>query len=141
MASEADLTFTDAVEGEGTRMKFLVSRSPSVAELRKKYTPNFRNVLSSNNTALFYARDRRVQLMIDLQLASSLPLISPAGQRYYPSRGAPGSRPPVGREPGPPGLHTPQPWATHRLRPSVLASACLNHDIVRSLIRLGELLL
>src|SRR5580704_7891652 len=30
MPSEADLTFTNAVEGEGTRMKVLVSRSPSV---------------------------------------------------------------------------------------------------------------
>jgi hypothetical protein len=49
----------------------------SVAELRKRYIPIFRNVLSSKNTALFYQLDRRVQLMIDLQLASSLPMIEP----------------------------------------------------------------
>jgi hypothetical protein len=49
----------------------------SVAELRMKYIPNFHKVLSSKNTALFYQLDRRVQLMIDLQLASSLPLIEP----------------------------------------------------------------
>jgi hypothetical protein len=49
----------------------------SVAELRKKYIPIFRNVLSPKNTALFYQLDRRVQLMIDLQLASSLPAIQP----------------------------------------------------------------
>lgn len=49
----------------------------SVAELRRKYIPIFRRVLSPKSTALFYQLDRRVQLMIDLQLASSLPLIQP----------------------------------------------------------------
>jgi hypothetical protein len=49
----------------------------SVAELRKRYIPIFRKVLSPKNTALFYQLDRRVQLMIDLQLASSLPMIEP----------------------------------------------------------------
>ncbi len=42
-----------------------------------KYIPTFRKVLSPKNTALFYQLDRRVQLIIDLQLASSLPLIEP----------------------------------------------------------------
>ena len=32
MPSEADLTFTDAVEGERTRMKFLVSKSKGIWE-------------------------------------------------------------------------------------------------------------
>ena len=49
----------------------------SVADLRMKYVPTFRKVLTPKNTALFYQLDRRVQLMIDLQLASSLPLIEP----------------------------------------------------------------
>jgi hypothetical protein len=49
----------------------------SVAQLRMKYIPTFRKVLSAQNTALFYQLDRRVQLMIDLQLASQLPLIEP----------------------------------------------------------------
>ena len=49
----------------------------SVAELRKKYIPSFRKALSPKNTALFYQLDRRVQLMIDLQLASSIPMIQP----------------------------------------------------------------
>src|SRR5438270_3504492 len=46
----------------------------AVAGLRLKYIPAFRKVLSAKNTALFYQLDRRVQLMIDLQLASSLPV-------------------------------------------------------------------
>jgi hypothetical protein len=54
-----------------------VSVDQSVSELRKKYIPLFRKVLSPRNTALFYQLDRRVQLMIDLQLASSIPMIQP----------------------------------------------------------------
>ncbi len=49
----------------------------SVSDLRLKYVPAFRQVLSARNTALFYQLDRRVQLMIDLQLAAAIPLIEP----------------------------------------------------------------
>ena len=49
----------------------------SVSQLRMKYVPIFRKVLSAQNTALFYQLERRVQLMIDLQLASQLPLVEP----------------------------------------------------------------
>jgi hypothetical protein len=54
-----------------------VNVDESVAELRKKYIPLFGKVLSPKSTALFYQLDRRVQLMIDLQLASSIPMIEP----------------------------------------------------------------
>jgi Spy/CpxP family protein refolding chaperone len=54
-----------------------VSIDQSVGELRKKYIPLFRKVLTAKNTALFYQLDRRVQMMIDLQLASSIPMIQP----------------------------------------------------------------
>jgi hypothetical protein len=49
----------------------------SVAQLRLKYIPIFRKVLSAKSTAMFFQLDRRVQMMIDLQLASSLPLVQP----------------------------------------------------------------
>jgi hypothetical protein len=49
----------------------------SVVQLRLKYIPIFRKALSARGTALFFQVDRRVQMMIDLQLASSLPLIEP----------------------------------------------------------------
>jgi hypothetical protein len=49
----------------------------SVVQLRLKYIPIFRRALSAKGTALFFQIDRRVQMMIDLQLASSLPLIEP----------------------------------------------------------------
>ena len=54
-----------------------VAVDQSVAELRKRYIPIFHKVLSPKNTALFYQLDRRVQLMIDLQLAASLPMVEP----------------------------------------------------------------
>jgi hypothetical protein len=49
----------------------------SIVQLRFKYVPIFRKVLSGRSTALFFQLDRRVQLMIDLQLAQSIPLIEP----------------------------------------------------------------
>jgi hypothetical protein len=49
----------------------------SVAQLRLKYVPLFRKVLSAKSTAQFYQVDRRIQLMIDLQLASALPVMEP----------------------------------------------------------------
>ncbi len=60
-----------------TAVKQWIGVDQSVSELRLKYVPAFRKVLSAKNTALFYQLDRRVQLMIDLQLAASLPLIEP----------------------------------------------------------------
>jgi hypothetical protein len=58
-------------------MKKWTSLDESVVELRQQYVPVFRKVLSAKNTLLFFQLDRRVGLMIDLQLASQLPLIEP----------------------------------------------------------------
>jgi len=49
----------------------------SVTQLRVKYRPTFRNALSAKSTARFYQLDRRIGDLIDLQLASSLPLVQP----------------------------------------------------------------
>ncbi len=49
----------------------------SVVQLRLKYIPIFRKALTAKGTALFFQIDRRVQMLIDLQLASALPLIEP----------------------------------------------------------------
>jgi hypothetical protein len=49
----------------------------SVVQLRRKYIPIFRKELSAKGTAMFFQLDRRVQMMIDLQLASSIPLVQP----------------------------------------------------------------
>jgi Spy/CpxP family protein refolding chaperone len=48
----------------------------SIMQLRVKYIPTFRKVLSGRETALFFQLDWRLGLMIDLQLAQ-MPLINP----------------------------------------------------------------
>ena len=54
-----------------------VAVDESVAALRMKYIPVFRKVLSAKNAALYYQLDRRVQLMIDLQLMALIPMVEP----------------------------------------------------------------
>jgi len=49
----------------------------SVVQLRLKYIPIFRKALTAKGTAMFFQLDRRVQMMIDLQLASAIPLVQP----------------------------------------------------------------
>ncbi len=49
----------------------------STNSLRLKYVPIFRRVLSGRATAQFFQIEWRVSLMIDLQLASQMPLIQP----------------------------------------------------------------
>jgi len=46
-----------------------------VAQLRIKYMPNFLKVLPGKQVATFYQIDRRLQMMVDLQLMSQLPLV------------------------------------------------------------------
>jgi Spy/CpxP family protein refolding chaperone len=54
--------------------KRLLALDVSVAELRQKYQSNFRAVLPAKETATFFQIDRRIAMMIDLQLASQIPL-------------------------------------------------------------------
>jgi hypothetical protein len=49
----------------------------SVMQLRLKYIPIFRKVVSGRVTALFFQIDWRLGLVVDLQLASQTPLIEP----------------------------------------------------------------
>lgn len=48
----------------------------SIMQLRLKYIPSFRKVLSGRETALFFQIDWRLGLMIDMQLAK-MPMIDP----------------------------------------------------------------
>lgn len=47
------------------------------AQLRLKYIPEFEKVISHKKTAMFFQIDRRVSMMIELQLAARVPLIKP----------------------------------------------------------------
>jgi len=49
----------------------------SVVELRLKYFSLFEKVIPVKKTALFFQMDRRLWLMLDLQIALQNPLIAP----------------------------------------------------------------
>jgi hypothetical protein len=73
-AQNAD-TMTDAQYN--TAVKSWTNMDVNVAQLRLKYVPLFQKVLTPKNTARFFQMDRRLQNMIDLQLASFIPLVQP----------------------------------------------------------------
>jgi len=47
----------------------------AAAQLRQKYVPMFRKVLPGKKAATFFQLDRRISMMIDVQLTSQLPLV------------------------------------------------------------------
>ena len=47
----------------------------AAAQLRQKYVPIFRKVLPATKAATFFQLDRRISMMIDVQLTSQLPLM------------------------------------------------------------------
>lgn len=47
----------------------------TAAQLRQKYVPIFRKVLPGTKAATFFQLDRRISMMIDVQLTSQLPLM------------------------------------------------------------------
>jgi len=57
----------------------LINRSlgvdQSVAQLRIKYVPIFQKVIPGTKVATFFQLDRRLQMLIDMQLASQIPLV------------------------------------------------------------------
>jgi hypothetical protein len=46
-------------------------------ELRLKFIPEFESVIPRKKTAMFFQIDRRVAMMIELQLSSEVPLVKP----------------------------------------------------------------
>ncbi len=60
-----------------TYIKGRAAVESSIMQLRLKYLPIIRKVLSAKSTALFFQIDWRLGLVMDLQLASQTPLIEP----------------------------------------------------------------
>ena len=54
-----------------------INSDDATVKLRQKYFPIFAKAISGRKTALFFQLDRRIGLMIDLQLASEIPLVQP----------------------------------------------------------------
>ena len=44
--------------------------------LRMRYVPIFEKVISAKKTALWYQIDRRIDLLINLQLSSTIPMVN-----------------------------------------------------------------
>jgi len=68
-------TMTDEQAEQYVKGRAAVDRS--VDQLRVKYFPVFRRILSVKTTALFFQIDWRLSQMIDLQIAAQTPLIQP----------------------------------------------------------------
>jgi Spy/CpxP family protein refolding chaperone len=67
-------TMTDAQAQE--YMKRSTDVDQQLLALRMKYVPVFEKVISAKKTALWYQIDRRVDLLINLQLSSQIPMVN-----------------------------------------------------------------
>jgi hypothetical protein len=55
----------------------LLGVDEQVAQLRLRYVPLVSKVISGKKTALFFQLDRRLVMLIDLQLAAQIPMVQP----------------------------------------------------------------
>jgi hypothetical protein len=53
-----------------------IEMDTAISQLRQKYVPIVSQVLTGRNTATFFQLDRRISMMIDLQLASQMPVVN-----------------------------------------------------------------
>jgi len=67
-------TMTDAQAQD--YMKRSTAVEEQLIDLRTKYVPIFEKVISAKKTAMWYQIDQRVDLMINLQLASIIPIVN-----------------------------------------------------------------
>ena len=58
-------------------IKRWVATDESVSQLRLKWIPEFEKIVSPKKTAAFFQIDRRTWMMVDLQMASQIPLVEP----------------------------------------------------------------
>ncbi|HUI82804.1 MAG TPA: hypothetical protein VL240_01195 [Candidatus Binatia bacterium] len=67
-------TMTDAQAQD--YMKRANAVDAELLALRMRYVPMFEKAISAKKTALFYQIDRRIDLMINLQLSSMIPMVN-----------------------------------------------------------------
>jgi hypothetical protein len=58
-------------------IKSWTATEEQMAKLRLNWMPEFEKVISPKKTAMFYQIDRRLGLMVELQLSSQIPLVKP----------------------------------------------------------------
>jgi Spy/CpxP family protein refolding chaperone len=71
-------TMTDAQAQDYMKRSTVVEQQ--LLDLRMKYVPIFEKVISAKQTALFYQIDHRVDLLINLQLSSQIPMVDAASK-------------------------------------------------------------
>ncbi len=54
-----------------------IATDKAVSDLRLKWVPQIEKVISAKKTAMFFQIDRRLGLVVELQLASQIPLVQP----------------------------------------------------------------
>lgn len=69
-------TLTDAQANDYIKRSNAVDQE--LLALRMRYVPLFEKVISAKKTATFVQIDRRVDLLINLQLASMIPMVNPS---------------------------------------------------------------
>ena len=67
-------TMTDAQASDF--MKRATAVDQQLLALRMKYVPVFETVISAKKTALWYQIDRRIDLLINLQLSAAIPVVN-----------------------------------------------------------------
>jgi len=67
-------TMTDAQAQD--YMKRATAVDQELLALRLRYVPVFEKAISAKKTALFYQIDRRIDLLINLQLSSTIPMVN-----------------------------------------------------------------
>jgi hypothetical protein len=73
-AKNLDATSDDRLD---QTVKDWLKLDQSATQLRVKYLPMFRSVIPAKSVARFYQLDKRIGNLIELQLASELPLVQP----------------------------------------------------------------
>jgi hypothetical protein len=64
-------------ETAGNYMKQSAAIDQQLIALREKYVPAFEKIVSPKKTALWYQIDRRLDMLINLQLSGLVPLVEP----------------------------------------------------------------
>jgi Spy/CpxP family protein refolding chaperone len=69
-------TMTDAQAQDCIKRSTAVDQQ--LLSLRMKYVPVFEKVISAKKTALWYQIDRRIDLLINVQLSAVIPMVNPS---------------------------------------------------------------
>jgi hypothetical protein len=72
-ASYSAMTDTQA----GSLMRRWIGADEEATKLRQSWIPKFEQLLGAKKTAMFFQIDRRLALMIELQISAELPLVQP----------------------------------------------------------------